>query len=350
MIVGDPDKVIDSGVGKTVTTVKSDTLILAQGWNLIGNPFNFPIHRDQLHLINSSIPANSDVPSILSYEQRWDYDDIMEPWKGYAIYVQKRVAGMDIKLVICPIATVPRIGKAKAPAIASAQDWTIQISAKAGVALDTINYVGARRAAAVEYDDFDRFEPPMIGEYVSVYIDNANWSQNPMKYTADFRPLSDGTYEWPLRVNSNAQGEVALEFQGMANLPAGYEAYLVDEAYGIARNLRRNPEYRFATGANGIEKSLKLLVGKSETLQKYSQSVALVPKAFALSQNFPNPFAVRQGQTFTAIRYALPKSATVTVECTTCSAKKCGHSLTGKRKRRIIILPLGTAATSSAKK
>jgi len=316
MIVSDLNKIIDSGIGKTVTTGQPDTLVLQEGWNLFGNPFNFPIHRNQLRLVNSSIPESPDTPlSILTYERRWDFDDVIEPWKGYAIYVKRRVAESPIRLVICPISTIPRIGKTLVPAETSAKDWTLQISAKAGAALDSINYVGARSSAAEEYDDFDRMEPPVIGDYVSVYVDNEKWTKNPMKYTADFRPISQETYEWPLRVNSNtASGEVVLQFSGMGNLPGGFEAYLVDEAYGVARNLRRNPEYRFVAGAKGIEKSLKLLVGKPEALQKYSNGIALVPKAFELSQNFPNPFAAKFQQSFTAIRYTLPQSANVTVE------------------------------------
>jgi FlgD Ig-like domain/Abnormal spindle-like microcephaly-assoc'd, ASPM-SPD-2-Hydin/HYDIN/CFA65/VesB-like, Ig-like domain len=316
MIVGDPDKVIDSGIGKTVTTGKPDTLILQEGWNLFGNPFNFPIHRDQLRLVNSSIPESPDTPlSILTYERRWDFDDVIEPWKGYAIYVKRRVSEAPIRLIICPIATTPRIGKTPMVAETSAKDWTLQISAQAGAALDSINYVGARSTASAEYDDFDRMEPPVIGDYVSVYVDNEKWTKNPMKYTADFRPTGEETYEWPLRVNSNTtSGEVILQFSGMANLPAGFEAYLVDEAYGVARNLRHNPEYRFVAGTNGVEKALKLLVGKPEALQKYSNGIALVPMAFELSQNFPNPFAAKLQQSYTAIRYTLPKSANVTVE------------------------------------
>jgi hypothetical protein len=185
----------------------------------------------------------------------------------------------------------------------TAGEWTLQIAAKAGAAVDDINWVGARRTAAEEYDEFDLVEPPVIGNYVSVSIPNMNWSDLAMEYTADFRPLGRDLYEWPLKVASNySNGEVVLEFNGVAKLPAGYETYLVDEAYGVARNLRHNPVYRFVT------------VGKPETLQKHSNGIALVPKAFELSQNFPNPFAAKYQQSFTAIRYTLPKSANVTVE------------------------------------
>lgn len=218
-------------------------------------------------------------------------------------------------MIICPIATTPRIGKDFTPAVTSAKDWTIQIVATAGTARDAINWVGARSTAVMEYDDFDLVEPPVIGEYVSVYVPNEKWAQFPMKYTADFRPVEQEVYEWPLQVNTNAaSGEVVLEFKNLANLPAEYEVYLIDAAYGMARNLKHNPTYRFVASAAGSEKSLKLLVGKPETLSKHTGGIALVPSAFELAQNFPNPFATQQAQAITAIRYALPKSATVSVE------------------------------------
>ncbi|MDZ7293008.1 MAG: choice-of-anchor D domain-containing protein [candidate division KSB1 bacterium] len=316
LIVGDAGKVIDSGIGKTVSTRKKFLLELKKGWNLFGNPFNFPISREHLRLVNSSIPQDTCAPpSIRSYERGWNIDDTIEPWKGYALYVEPRVAGRKIELVIYPQAIIPRVGKTLARAETSTKDWAIQIAAKAGTALDTINWVGTRSTAAEEYDDFDQLEPPVIGDYVSVYVPNENWSLHPMKYTADFRPADKDAYQWPIMVVSNQpSSEVNLEFKGMANLPDEFEAYLIDEAYGIARNLRRNPAYRMITGTNGIEKSLKLLVGKTEALQKQTAGIALVPKVFELSQNFPNPFAAKYQQTFTAIRYALPQSATVTVE------------------------------------
>jgi hypothetical protein len=332
LIVGDSNKVIDSGAGRTVSTVKSYTIELKSGWNLFGNPFNFPIHRDYLKLRNSSIPPDSTKPpSILSYERQWTYDDIVEPWKGYAIYVVPRRPSEKILLTICPIATVPRAGKRSAPLAHGAGEWTIQISARAGAALDTINWVGARASAAEEYDDFDLVEPPVIGDYVAVYVPNANWSQHPMNYTADFRPVGNQAYEWPLQVATNhPNGEVVLDFKEIANLPEGYEAYLIDPQYGMARNLRRDPQYRFHTTGTGAEKSLTLLVGKSEALQKQSTGIALVPQAFELAQNFPNPFrsgAESRSRAVTEIRYALPKSAVVTLEV---------YNLIGQRVRTLV--------------
>jgi len=316
MIVADANKIIDSGAGRTVSTGKRYVIELKKGWNLIGNPFNFPVSNEYLTLVNSKIPQDSTMrPSLRSYERGWNIDNTMEPWKGYAIYVEPRRANEKINLLLCPIATTPRIGKNSLLATTAKNEWTIQIAANAGAAMDTSNYVGARSTAAVEYDDFDLAEPPVIGEYVSVSVPNMNWTLHPMQYTADFRPVDQEVYEWPLQINSNSSsGEVILEFKNLANLPAGYEAYLVDAVYGMARNLKSNPSYRVVTTANGIEKSLKLLVGKPEALQKRTGGLVLVPNAFELAQNFPNPFATQQAQALTAIRYALPKPATVTVE------------------------------------
>jgi hypothetical protein len=310
LIVRDSNKVIDSGSASTVSTGKDTTLILQEGWNLVGNPFNFPISLDSLEIHNSILRGQ-----IFARERTWDpHIDTFEPWRGYAIKVVQENEG-PITLRIPPIAASSHRSKTLARAVEAAGEWTIQITAKAGAELDTINWAGVRKMAAEEYDDFDLVEPPVIGNYVSASFPNMNWSRLAMEYTADFRPLGRDFYEWPLKVATNyASSEVVLQFSGVANLPAGFEAYLVDEAYGVARNLRRNPEYRFVAGANGVEKALKLLAGKPEALQKYSSGIALVPKAFELSQNFPNPFAAKFQQSFTAIRYTLPKSANVTVE------------------------------------
>jgi hypothetical protein len=310
LIVREPNKVIDSGSGVTVSTIKDTTLILRDGWNLIGNPFNFPISVEMLELSNSRLQRQ-----IYSLEGTYTpHFSTIDPWKGYAIKVAS-IGEDDIKLRIPPISAKPGLGKTRAGMKEGAGEWTLQIAARVGAALDTINWVGARRAAADEYDEFDMVEPPPIGGYVSVYVDNSAWSDLAMEYTADFRPLGRDLYEWPIKVVSNYPSrEVMLDFKGLASLPSGYEAYLIDDAYDMARNLNRNPSYRVVTGANGVEKSMKLLVGKPETLQKHSGGIALVPKAFELSQNFPNPFAAKQLQALTAIRYALPKSATVTVE------------------------------------
>jgi hypothetical protein len=311
IIVRDSNKVIDSGGGVTVSTVKDTTITLKEGWNLFGNPFNFPIALDNLEIKNSRL-----IRQFFALDRKWNpHFDAIEPWEGYAVKVVRDNPAIPITLRIPPVSAKSGFSKARAGVKEAAGEWTLQIAAKAGAAVDDINWVGARRTAAEEYDEFDLVEPPVIGNYVSVSIPNMNWSDLAMEYTADFRPLGRDLYEWPLKVASNySNGEVVLEFNGVAKLPAGYETYLVDEAYGVARNLRHNPVYRFVTGANGIEKSLKLLVGKPETLQKHSNGIALVPKAFELSQNFPNPFAAKYQQSFTAIRYTLPKSANVTVE------------------------------------
>jgi len=310
LIVRDSNKVIDSGGGVTVSTVKDFTLILQEGWNLIGNPFNFPISVEMLEISNSRLNRQ-----FFSLEGTYTpHFDAIEPWKGYAVKVVRNLPG-DITLRIPPISAKPGLGKARAWASPVAGEWTLQIAARVGATLDTINWVGARQAAADEYDDFDLVEPPAIGSYVSVYFANTNWSDLAMNYTADFRPMGHDLYEWPVNVASNYPNrEVVLEFKDATNLPAEYEAYLIDAAYGMARNLKSNPSYRIVTTANGIEKSLKLLVGKPEALQKRAGGLALVPSAFELAQNFPNPFATQQAQALTAIRYALPKPATVTVE------------------------------------
>lgn len=309
IITRKPNIVLDSGPGVTRRTVCPDTLTVYEGWNLIATPFNFPVHKRSLSLVN----ANQDTVSLWSFENQWTFTDVMDAWRGYAIYVVRNPntsPGTPIRLIVQPVAVPGRIGKTSAePFTLQAQEWAVKIAAQANGAQDNLNWAGVRANAQIGYDALELAEPPVIGGYVSVSFARPEWQQPAEHFATDFRPASDEEHAWEFEVATNqTHANVRVSFNFLGDLPASANVFVIDEALGIAQNLRTNAEYTFRTGAAPVQKKLKLVVGSEQFAAKQAGEIALVPEKFEVLQNFPNPFNPE-----TSIRYNLPEAVNVSV-------------------------------------
>jgi len=309
IITRKPNIVLDSGLGTTRRTVCPDTLTVYEGWNLIATPFNFPVHKRSLRLVN----ANQDTVSLWSFENQWTFTDVMDAWRGYAVYVVRNPntsPGTPIRLTVQPVAVPGRIGKASAePFALQAQEWAVQIAAQANGAQDNFNWAGVRANAQVGFDGLELAEPPVIGGYVAVSFPRAEWEQPAERFATDFRPSSDEDQAWEFEVATNqTHANVRVSFNFLGEVPVSANVFVIDEALGIAQNLRTNTEYTFRTGGAPVQKKLKLVVGSEQFAAKQAGEIALVPAKFEILQNYPNPFNPE-----TSIRYNLPEAASVSV-------------------------------------
>lgn len=303
------DVVLDSGPGQTRRTVCPDTLTVYEGWNLLATPFNFPVHKRSLRLIN----ADKDTVSLWSFERQWTFSDVMDPWRGYAIYVTRGPnvsTSAPLRLIVQPVAVPGRIGKPGAPALAwQSGEWAVQIAAQANEARDKLNWAGVRRGSAEGYDANEMAEPPVIGGYVSVSFPRPEWRQPAENFCTDFRAQREENQVWEFEVATDqTRSDVRVQFDFVGDFPADAKVYVIDEALGIAQDLRVKTEYTFRSGAQPIQKKLKLVVGAQEFVAKQAGEIALVPQAFELLQNFPNPFNPE-----TSMRYNLPEAAAVSL-------------------------------------
>jgi len=301
--------VADVGAGQTVKTVCPDSIRVFEGWNLVATPFNFPINIQSLSLVRASA-----IGTLRSFERGWNIIDIMEPWRGYAIYVT-RDQGVNpnapLYLVVQPRAAAGRAGKSALASSLEPQpgEWQVRIRAEAGMMHDRDNWAGIRYGANPAFDAYELAEPPVIGKYVEVAFPHPEWRQPATHFSTDFQPAGAGEYAWEFVVNTNqAQEWVHLDFDLQGDLPADRSVYLIDAAAGVAQDLRHDASYAFRSGKSGSRKTLKLVVGSRKFAEEQAGDIALVPDKFELLQNFPNPFNPE-----TSIRFNLPEAATVRV-------------------------------------
>jgi hypothetical protein len=292
------DKILTSGAGLTVKTTEPFAVPLQEGWNMIASPFNFAIPRQ-------NIKPQQLQTSLYAYHGSWQAaPDSLRPWEGYMIKVSASTT-----LVIHPSEGIANPQSAIMKS-AIAPDWQIRLTAACERALDLDNLIGVAKDAAMEWDNYERFEPPPIGEFVMLTFPHRDWQRHAEVYTTDFRPPFGEGQIWDFTVATNISGKpVTLRFNDLAAVPADLEVRLVDTSLKLTHDLRREPKYIYRSTNNGGKKFFHLLIGKPSFIAEQTAAIAAIPANYELTQNFPNPF-----NPSTSITFGLPQKSRVTLK------------------------------------
>jgi len=299
LIVRDAGKIVDTGAGKSNRTDTEFSINLNAGWNFIGNPFAFAIPLSKVRLESGAALDIRDFDGEFA-----TFTGALLPFDGYAVF-----RNATDRLLIDPALGAATGSTPKEISVDAEHDWAIRISARIQDARDTQTIAAVRTDAANGWDEFDRPEAPVIGEYVSLYFPHPEWGEVASNYTVDVRPQPQEGEVWKFEVKTNIRDVVNLSFLEMENVPSSTEIFLVDDALQIKTNLRESNFYSVAGGNENAPKQLKLLVGTGDFIDDELGDLISMPTTFELAQNFPNPF-----NPSTTIRFGLPRATSVTLK------------------------------------
>jgi len=134
------------------------------------------------------------------------------------------------------------------------------------------------------------------GQTPGVFFERPEWNAGGGYFAADIRAAIDTIDTWQTSVRAAVREPARLSFHGVSEVPSHYDIYLLDDAQAKSVDLRKNPAYMF-TPATPVTQ-FRIAVGTREAIQEALTD--LMPKDFALHQNFPNPF-----NPTTTIRYSV---------------------------------------------
>ena len=303
LIMNLPDKKITSGKGKSASATTSSQVSLGTGWSLIGNPFNFDIPRDSLR-VNGAIPQLWELTS-----EGWRSDPPhLKAWQGLAVYVPS--PGM------LHIGVGDGAGFTKSVADQfSGEDWGMQIAARGESGMDLDNFIGVY-SNEIETERRVWHEAPQLENAISLSINTEKMTLAKPIAGPETRLASliqqkepDGNY-WDFELRGGNAGEkIMLSFERFGNLPSSFSVFLIDKQMNMAHNLEFL-DWKFETRIrNGNTGKFRVVVGNSDYVRGNSDGVAVVPLAYELKQNFPNPFNPK-----TSIVFTIPVNELVRLE------------------------------------
>jgi hypothetical protein len=340
--------------GESAPTDSAFALALAPGWNLIGQPFAFPVSWASV-----GVDSNMVEPPVAWRGDHYAYDmDRLEPWEGYWV---KNRSGSTMTLKIPPEeATAPSTATPLAVVAgssvrrASEHEWRVSISASSAGAVDPYNVAGMKDGSRDAWDAADRSDAPMsLDRSVSLYFPHREGQDGDGNFAIDMRgdyqPLDDATVEsfglgpdvwghlWSFDVAKSfaevpAGDEVSLEFSGIDGLPAGARAFLVDRDLKRVTDLQQYGRYVFYQGkrdfvTNESDARFVLLVGSDAFADSRQDEWPETPARMFLHQNRPNPF-----NPVTIIRYEIAEAVPVAIRVYDVSGARVRDLYVGDRQ------------------
>lgn len=273
---------------------------LKSGWNLIANPYNYPIQIGQIIGVTATnatqaytyrqLAEAGIVSAALAYWDRTtqsykftsDYTSEMAPNIGYWVYVSTT---QDVTLQYPPVFT-PFI-PAGTGGITSSAGWSLNVVARTKGGLDDQNFIGVAanntQAAATRI-----MEPPVAPMKGSV---SASFREGSTAYARSLKTKA-GTMTWEMNVTPQSGDAVTLTWPSISSVPSSVALTLTDTSTGTSYDMRKMSSFMY--------------FGKAKTAQTFkitatdATQTALLSNVAATSTTTSAAFSYKLGEAATS--------------------------------------------------
>lgn len=269
--------VLDVSAGQ-ILALEPMAITLKPGWNQIGNPFAFPIAFTPVH---AQIVDKLYMPNGTGGYQ---LTTTIQPWAGYFVYVN----GTQSVNLEC----VPKFKPTVAKTTTDEMDWEIQLIADCNESKDEINYFGVSSYCSDGWDKKDYPEPPVIGDYISVYFPHKEWQESCECFTSDIKNEIGAGQVWDFQVETNQKSSrVTLRWSSIKEPGSDLKIELFDVSRNRNIDMRSVNEYSYFSSDRQTQSQFKIFVGNEKFVdEQLNETRSQIPERLCLHQNFPNPF------------------------------------------------------------
>ncbi len=284
------------GPGETVPLDSLQSVDLNPGWNLVGQPFPYPISWQQV--ANANVDLNLPKPWVI--DDGLQMSNIWRPWHAAWIYLEGNqpatmqippgdTAIVDVRVDTASTLRAP-IELARNAGWFGDESFFVTLHAQSASRRILDMGIGWNSQASDEWDRFDVPMPPSPDSSFVVRMQHEDWERRPGDYAVDVRPPGTGGI-WRFLVDVNDDGPVDLQLSFADPLPSGVYADLIDlMVMDSVRLDQQSVSYRLRDLARFPQREIAIVVGDERFREVVEREEMLAPSRLTLYQNYPNPF------------------------------------------------------------
>lgn len=266
-LISSEQKSIDSGPGLTadVGIGKPFYITLVDGWNQIGNPFNFDVVWSDV--VNDTENDDVVVGDLRVFNGQWiNGQNLARMSGGFVMSDGGQLYVSSIK----PGGRTQSRPKVNFDQPLDAPTWAVNLSLRSGAITNDFGGIGMHSAASEDKDRYDDYTLPRFFEYLEL---NHGKKLHGSPFTRDIVPTATH-HTWSFEVESNLSDEViTLSWDNETFGSNALQLVLWDEAQQRAVDMRAVKSYSFRRGHS---KAFRIFFGDSEFVRDQTRPSAVM--------------------------------------------------------------------------